>query len=221
MYRYSIAYDDHLRERGNQFMKSQLFYGPRLGNGRVLLQGAGGEYLSVHLRRGDYVYTQSGEDIYWIITFKNYYLFYLFWRGFPNTFLNLKWLVLSINCEVLDINLTWWSLITVTITALCSLYTVSSYSLYIVLCVSITPPLTLTHSQTKYPPSLKVAARLINKLKTEQGLEHVFLSTDDTPNRKNNVQLILLYMVYSYSIRKCCTYIYVQNCTTIVNFERL
>ncbi len=41
-------------------MKTQLNYDPGLGNGRVSPKDGGGGYLSVHLRRGDYIYARPG-----------------------------------------------------------------------------------------------------------------------------------------------------------------
>ena len=57
-----MVYAQRLREKGNQFMRTQLNYDPGLGNGRVSPKDGGGGYLSVHLRRGDYIYARPGED---------------------------------------------------------------------------------------------------------------------------------------------------------------
>lgn len=60
--RYSMVYAQHLRERGNQFMKVQFLYDPGTGNGRVPPRSDDRGYLSVHLRRNDYVHARSGKD---------------------------------------------------------------------------------------------------------------------------------------------------------------
>ena len=72
-----------------------------------------------------------------------------------------------------------------------------------------------SHTLTEKVPSLKVAARQINKLKTKLGLEHVFLSTDATP--KGNTMFYCMYSVNNYSI--CCTYIHIIMSITIYNYR--
>ena len=42
-------------------MESSLGYSPQEGTGRGQVAGGGGAYLSVHLRRADYVYARPGK----------------------------------------------------------------------------------------------------------------------------------------------------------------
>ena len=57
--RHSMVFSQHLREEGNRFMRETLHYDPGEGNGRQRPRGGGGRFLSVHLRRRDYVHSHS------------------------------------------------------------------------------------------------------------------------------------------------------------------
>ena len=56
-----MVYAKHLREAGNEFMRSSLDYDPGLGNGRSRPRDGGGAYLAVHLRREDYKKARPSE----------------------------------------------------------------------------------------------------------------------------------------------------------------
>ena len=58
-----MVYADHLREEGNKFMSANFHYTPKSGHGREGVAGGGGNYLSVHLRRGDYLYARPSEQL--------------------------------------------------------------------------------------------------------------------------------------------------------------
>ncbi len=60
-----MVYAQHLRQKGSQFMKSHFSYDSDsgVGNGRVPPQSGGEGYLSVHLRRNDYVRARSGRGL--------------------------------------------------------------------------------------------------------------------------------------------------------------
>ena len=61
--RYSMVYAHELRETGNQFMRSQLNYDPGNGNGREVPRKGGGDFLSIHVRRRDYIRARPGTYI--------------------------------------------------------------------------------------------------------------------------------------------------------------
>lgn len=50
-----MVYSQRLRVEGNRFMRETLHYDPGEGNGRQSPKNGGGRYLSVHLRRKDYL----------------------------------------------------------------------------------------------------------------------------------------------------------------------
>ena len=50
-----MVYSQQLRQFGNDFMKEHLGYDPGTGKGRSPPLGGGGDYISVHLRRADYL----------------------------------------------------------------------------------------------------------------------------------------------------------------------
>ena len=56
-----MVYAEHLREIGYKVMEDHLNYKTERGKGRTPLLDGGGPYLSVHLRRGDYVYARAGD----------------------------------------------------------------------------------------------------------------------------------------------------------------
>jgi peptide-O-fucosyltransferase len=58
--RYSMVYAKHLREAGNRFMSETLDYRPNEGGvGRQPAKDGGGKYISIHLRRQDYLYAHK------------------------------------------------------------------------------------------------------------------------------------------------------------------
>ena len=60
-----MVYAHHLREEGNRFMRTTLGYDPSDGDGREEAEGGGGDYISVHLRRRDFLYSRLGEGGRW------------------------------------------------------------------------------------------------------------------------------------------------------------
>lgn len=57
-------YAQPLREVGTKFMKTALDYDPGDGNGRKGPRNGGGEFISIHLRRQDYLRTRKGLKVY-------------------------------------------------------------------------------------------------------------------------------------------------------------